>query len=128
MMKIDHIALYCSDLEAQKEFYQTYFHAACGELYHNPRTGFSSYFLSFEDGCRIELMHMPALEETAGDNPRIGLAHFAFNTGSKENVDHLTQELQKAGCPLQSGPRTTGDGYYESCLLDLEGNRIELTI
>lgn len=73
-------------------------------------------------------MHKPVLRASIDEDMCIGYAHLAFNTGSKENVDRMTSQLQQAGCLLLSGPRTTGDGYYESCLLDLEGNRIELTI
>ena len=60
-MRIDHIALCVRDLEAMRDFYIKHFGAAAGELYHNPRTGFSSYFLSFEGGARLELMTRPGL-------------------------------------------------------------------
>lgn len=126
-MRIEHIAMYVEDLERAKDFFETYFGAAPGPLYHNPKTDFRSYFLRFSDGARLEIMHRPAMEE-AKAQVRTGFIHLAFSLGSKEAVDALTRRMKADGYPVISGPRTTGDGYYESCLLDLEGNQIELTV
>lgn len=127
-MKLAHVALYVQDLEGMKAFYTAHFAARANEGYHNPQTGLRSYFLQFDGGVSLELMHRPQLVAAGESGPRVGYAHLAFGTGSKAEVDRLTQRLQQAGCVLQSGPRTTGDGYYESCLLDPEGNQIELTV
>ncbi|MBD5424137.1 MAG: glyoxalase [Allobaculum sp.] len=126
-MKIEHVALYVEDLERAKDFFETWFQATSSAKYHNPKRQFSSYFLSFDDGSRLELMHLPHLADLSKEN-RTGLAHLCFSLGSKEAVNQLTHDLQEAGYSLVSGPRTTGDGYYESCILDGEGNQIELTI
>ena len=127
-MKIEHIAMYVNDLEAAKDFFVTYFQAVPNEGYHNPRTDFRSYFLSFEDGARLELMHKPQMEDGEKTLNRTGLIHIAFSVGSREAVDTLTQRLRSDGYNVISGPRTTGDGYYESCVLALEGNQIEITV
>lgn len=127
-MKIEHAAVYVRDLEGARAFFQTYFGAVSGPLYQNPTTGFSSYFLTFEEGSRLELMTLPGLEVGEGDRPHAGYAHLAFSAGSREAVDQLTGRLRQAGYPVLSGPRTTGDGYYESCIAGAEGLRIEITI
>lgn len=126
-MKIEHAALYVQDLEQARKFFETYFGATSNEMYHNPVRKFSSYFLTFDDGARLEIMNLPELSNPEKDN-RTGFAHLSFSLGSKEAVDTLTQTLREAGYPVTSGPRTTGDGYYESCILDAEGNQIELTV
>jgi lactoylglutathione lyase len=128
-MKIDHIALWTSDLEQMKTFYVDYFGGKAGPRYQNPAKNFSSYFVSFADGCRLELMHKPeiqALQQACGGEYK-GLTHFAISTGSKEAVDYLTNKLATDGYTIAGQPRTTGDGYYESVVLDPEGNRIEIT-
>lgn len=127
-MKIEHIALYVNDLEGAKDFFCRYFGAASNEGYHNPRTDFRSYFLAFDDGSRLELMHKPALEDPEKTPNRTGYIHLAFSTDSRDSVDALTQQLAADGYPTHSGPRTTGDGYYESCVLGFEGNLIEITV
>ena len=127
-MKIEHIALYVNDLEGAKEFFAAYFDAKTNDLYHNTRTGFKSYFLTFEDGARLELMTKPELTDSGDLLSRYGYAHIAFSVGSKEEVDRLTEQLARNGYPVISGPRTTGDGYYESCILGFEGNLIEITV
>ena len=127
-MKIDHIALYVNDLEGAKTFFLTYFEAKANEGYHNSRTDFRSYFLTFADGSRLEIMTKPDLTDSGDLLNRFGYAHLAFATGSKEAVDTLTNKLNAAGYPTISGPRTTGDGYYESCILGFEGNIIEITV
>ncbi len=127
-MRIEHIAMYVNDLEKAKEFFVKYLHAISNEGYHNKTTDFRSYFLSFEDGARLELMNKPVMEDPKKTLTRTGLIHLAFSVGSKEAVDELTAKLKADGYEVLSGPRTTGDGYYESCIVGIEGNQIELTI
>ena len=127
-MKIEHIALYVSDLEKARDFFVTYFQAKSNEGYHNCKTDFRSYFLCFEDGSRLEIMTKPDLTDSGDFLNRFGYAHIAFSVGSKEKVDELTARLALDGYPVYSGPRTTGDGYYESCILGFEGNLIEITV
>lgn len=127
-MKIEHIALYVNDLEKARDFFVTYLGAVSNEGYHNPKTDFRSYFLTFEDGARLEVMTKPDLTDSGDFLNRFGYAHVAFSVGSKEAVDTLTVRLKEAGYPVTSGPRTTGDGYYESCILGIEGNLIEITV
>ncbi|ATA87502.1 glyoxalase [Capnocytophaga gingivalis] len=127
-MKIDHIALYVKDLEESKSFYETYFGAKSNELYHNPKTGLHTYFLTFESGARLEIMWRPNLSERLDKVMNEGFIHFAFSVGSKEAVDALTQKIIDEGYICFSTPRTTGDGYYESVILDPDGNMIEITI
>ena len=126
-MKIEHIALYVNDLEAARDFFTTYLSGKSNDGYHNPRTDFRSYFISFDDGARLELMTKPGMIDQDKPLNRTGYAHIAFSVGSKERVDELTEELRKAGYAVVSGPRTTGDGYYESCIVAIEGNQIEIT-
>lgn len=127
-MKIEHMAIYVNNLERTKEFFIKYFDAKSNEMYHNQRTGFCSYFLSFEDGARLEIMSRSDTVDTEKALTRTGFVHVAFSVGSKEKVDALTLRLREDGYQVISGPRTTGDGYYESCILDLEGNQIEITV
>jgi len=125
-MNLDHVALYVEDLEAMKEFYVRHFGAIANNKYHNQRTGLQTYFLSFEGGARLEIMQRPGMSPRASGEHVLGYTHLAFKVGSVEKVDQLTRDLQDSGCPLLNGPRTTGDGYYESVLSDPEGNLIEL--
>lgn len=127
-MKIEHIAMYVNDLDGTKRFFEKYMGAESNDMYHNPKTGFRSYFLTFEDGARLEIMNKPGMEDTEKFLQRTGFIHIAFSVGSKENVDLLTAQLEKDGYEVISGPRTTGDGYYESCIVAVEGNQIELTV
>ena len=127
-MKIEHIALYVNDLEAARDFFVIYLDGKSNDGYHNPRTGFRSYFIRFDDGARLELMNKPEMEDMEKPLNRTGYAHVAFSVGSKEKVDELTIRLEAAGYEVSSGPRTTGDGYYESCIVAVEGNQIELTV
>jgi lactoylglutathione lyase len=128
-MHIEHIAIWVSDLERVREFYQTYFNMVCGEKYLNPQTQFSSYFLSFPNtSTRLELIHSPNILKSIKPHNITGIAHFSFAVGSAQQVDALTDRLMKDGFPVIAPPRTTGDGYYESEVEDCEGNRIELTI
>ena len=127
-MRIEHAALYVRDLEEARAFFERYFGAVSGPMYHNSRTDFRSYFLSFDGGARLELMTRPQMEEADPAQSRLGYAHLTFSAGSREEVDRLTQRLLQAGYPVLSGPRTTGDGYYESCVAGPEGIPIEITI
>lgn len=127
-MKIEHIALYVNDLKTAREFFVTCLGGTSNEGYHNRTTDFRSYFISFDDGARLELMNKPGLSDPEKSLNRTGYIHIAFSVGSKERVDALTQELRTAGYEVVSGPRTTGDGYYESCVVVIEGHQIELTV
>lgn len=127
-MKTDHIAMYVKDLEGTKQFFERYFNAAANNLYHNEKTGFRSYFLTFGDGARLEIMNRPDMEDAEKALQRAGYIHIAFSVGSKERVDSLTAQLKQDGYEVISGPRTTGDGYYESCIVAIEDNQIEITI
>lgn len=127
-MKIEHIALYVNDLEGARDFFIKYFGAVSNEGYHNSRTDFRSYFLTFTDGARLEIMTRPDLTDSGDLLNRFGYAHIAFSVGSTEAVDSLSAKLSVDGYPVISGPRTTGDGYYESCILGFEGNIMEITV
>ena len=128
MMKIEHIAMYVQDLEKTRDFFVKYFAAKSNAMYHNPNTDFKSYFLSFDDGARLEIMQKPGVEAQTENQMRTGFIHMAISVGSKEQVDKLTETLKQDGYMVTSGPRTTGDGYYESCVVAVEGNLIENTV
>ena len=127
-MRIDHVAMYVKDLERARIFFMRYFHAVSNDVYHNPHTGFRSYFLSFDDGARLEIMTRPQMSDPEKELDRTGYVHLAFSAGSKAAVDELTERLINDGYEVISGPRTTGDGYYESCIVGLEGNLVEITV
>lgn len=127
-MKIEHIAMYVNDIEKAKDFFVKYFEAVPNDGYHNKTTGFRSYFLHFEDGARLEIMHHPEIKDDEKNIRRTGYIHLALSVGSKDKVDELTATLKNDGYEVLSGPRTTGDGYYESCIVDVEGNQIEITV
>ncbi|WP_440587610.1 VOC family protein [Wujia sp.] len=127
-MKIEHIAMYVQDLEKTRDFFVKYFAAKSNAMYHNPNTDFKSYFLSFDDGARLEIMQKPGVEAQTENQMRTGFIHVAISVGSKEQVDKLTETLKQDGYMVTSGPRTTGDGYYESCVVAVEGNLIEITV
>ena len=127
-MKIEHVALYINDLEKARDFFIKYFGGKFNDGYHNKTTDFRSYFISFDDGSRLEIMTRPELAETPKELNRTGFIHLAFSVGSKEKVDELTARLKNDGYEVLSGPRTTGDGYYESCILGIENNQIEITV
>ena len=119
--------MYVNDLEKARDFFINYFNATANDGYHNKTTNFRSYFLTFDDGARLELMYRPDMQDIEKGIRRTGLIHVAFSVGSKEKVDKLTQTLKNDGYEVLSGPRTTGDGYYESCIVGIEGNQIEIT-
>ncbi len=127
-MRIEHIAMYVNDLEAAKDFFIKYFNGISNDGYHNEKTDFRSYFLTFEDGARLEIMSKPFMEDEEKSLNRTGYVHIAFSVGSKEDVECLTEKMRNDGYDVISGPRTTGDGYYESCIVGIEGNQIEITV
>ncbi len=128
-MKIEHIALWADNLELLREFYCRWFNAAASPQYHNPRKGFTSCFLTFPDGItRLELMNTPGITDTEADGLRRGYCHIAISLDSRQKVDETTAAMHREGVTVISGPRTTGDGYYESVIEDPEGNLVELTV
>lgn len=129
-MRIEHIAIWSRNIDVLKAFYIKYFQCTAGTKYVNAKKNFESYFLSFDGGARLEIMQMPSIGNHGGDasGQFLGLTHFAISVGSKETVDSLTERLRKDGYAIVGEPRTTGDGYYESVVLDPEFNRIEITI
>lgn len=129
-MHIDHVALWTRDLEALRAFYEQYFGAQAGAKYANPRTGFASYFLRFEGGARLEIMQMDGIPDSRDDPlaQHTGLIHLAIGVGSEAAVDALSERLRVDGVRVIGEPRRTVDGYYESVVLDPDGNRIEITV
>ena len=127
IMCIEHIAMYVTDLEKTKDFFVKYFNAAVDENYYNKASGFCSYFLSFDGGARLEIMTKPQIQANEKALEHAGYIHIAFRLGSKQAVDELTQRLCEDGYRVVSGPRMTGDGYYESCIAGIEENLIEIT-
>ena len=126
-MTIEHAALYVNDLEAARDFFISFLGGRANSGYHNPKTDFRSYFIAFDGGARLEIMTKPGLADMEKPLNRTGYAHLAFSAGSREKVNELTERLRSAGYEVISGPRITGDGYYESCIVAVEGNQIEIT-
>lgn len=129
-MKIEHIAIMSRNLEDLKAFYETWFQASASEKYINSAKQFESYFLTFSTGTRLELMRSSTIADSNDDGQLhpAGYSHIAFSVGSKSKVDNLTSELEQSGFQILDGPRQTGDGYYESVVLDPDGNRVEITV
>lgn len=127
-MKIEHIAIWTNKLEEMKKFYEQFFDGKSNEKYLNPKKNFESYFIKFKDGARLELMKINPMTEKTSQQPLSGYCHVAYSVGSKEKVDELTNKLRNLGYKITSEPRKTGDGYYESCVLDPDGNTVEITI
>ena len=130
-MRIEHLAIWAKDIEALRAFYLKYFGASSNDRYVNPTKQFQSYFLSFPKGqggtgCRLELMQKPSIPENRNNGEAPGITHFAMTVGSEAGVNELTEKLRSDGFPIVGEPRWTGDGYYESVVLDPEGNRIEI--
>jgi lactoylglutathione lyase len=126
-MKLEHVAIWAVDLEALRAFYEKYFDARSNAKYQNERRRFTSYFLTFPGGGRVELMHQPDIQritDPSSSEEFVGCAHLGVEVGSRAAVDALTKRLQGDGFRLLDGPRLTGDGYYESMVVDPEGNRI----
>ena len=127
-LKIEHIAMYVNDLEAAKVFFVKYLNGTANDGYYNKSTDFRSYFISFDDGARLEIMKKPEMADDEKSLARTGFIHIAFSVGNKKSVDSLTARMKADGYEVISGPRTTGDGYYESCVIGIEGNQIEITV
>lgn len=127
-MYIEHIAMYVIELEKTKDFFIKFFGAKVNDGYYNKKTNFHSYFLTFDCGSRLEIMNKPDVIDERKQLAKTGYIHIAFSVGSKEAVDRLTKEIMADGYDVISGPRTTGDGYYESCIVGIEGNQIEITV
>jgi len=129
-MNIEHIAMWSKDIESLKSFYEKYFNARSNDKYTNSNKRFSSYFLSFDSGTRLEIMQMQSVVDATGSpyDQFIGYTHLAFSVGSEDKVNALTAKLAQDGFEVLDGPRKTGDGYYESVVLDPENNRIEITV
>jgi lactoylglutathione lyase len=129
MTMIRHVAIWVKDLETIRRFYQYYFDAASGEKYTNPSKKFTSCILSFKNGSDLEIMHRPDIQPNKNrDEEYLGWAHIAIGVGSREKVLELTESIRKGGYEVIGEPRMTGDGFFESVVLDPEDNRIEITI
>ena len=129
-MRIEHVAIWTGDLERLKRFYTKYFNCIAGNKYRNESNDFESYFLSFDNGSRLELMQMPSIPHNLND-PKTqyeGIIHIAISVGSKENVIEITEKLRSGEYTILSEPQATGDGYFESCVLDSDENRLEITV
>ena len=128
-MKLEHVAIWCRDLEKMRSFYTEYFNATSNDKYRNPQTGFESYFLTFPRGARLEIMWRQDIPENRNDTigqQHQGLIHMAFDAGTRENVDAMAEKFRADEIPVLRGPRLTGDGYYEFESCDPENNRIEV--
>jgi lactoylglutathione lyase len=124
-LRIEHVGVWVRDLDGVASFYSKYFGARVGELYQNPRKGFASRFLEFDTGARLELMTRTDVTERP-ITEQLGLAHVALTVGDEARVDALAARFVADGRPPDSGPRRTGDGYYECVVRDPEGNRVEI--
>lgn len=124
---LHHVALWVADLERARAFYADVLGGRAGEPYHNARTGFRSYFVSYGPGARVELMSRADVGAADPSVPVLGFAHVALSVGSRAAVDACIAALERAGVAVASRPRQTGDGYYEAVVLDPEGNRVEIT-
>ncbi|MHB8065489.1 MAG: VOC family protein [Ruminiclostridium sp.] len=130
-MKIEHVALWTKNLEESKNFYTEFFNGKPGKKYVSQKEDFKSYFINFDSGTRLEIMQIPSFFLIDLDNSLeqfYGYSHFSFSVGSKANVDQLTEELRARNFKVVSEARSTGDGYYESCILDPDNNRVEITV
>ena len=127
-MHIEHVALYVDDLEKAKDFFIKFFNAASNNGYLNEKTRFRSFFLTFDNGTRLEIVHRPDMNKNEKVTLVTGYNHIAFSVGDEQAVDELTEKLEQEGYPVVSGPRRTGDGYYESCIVGFEGILIEITV
>lgn len=132
-MKLEHMAIWTHQLEELKDFYIRYFSGVSNDKYISDKGFkgcFESYFLSFDTGARLELMKLPSIPQ--GDNingfESTGLTHIAFSVETPEELDNLYTLLKNDGNPIAGEPRMTGDGYYEACILDPDGNRVEITV
>jgi lactoylglutathione lyase len=129
-MTLEHVAIWTNRLEELKKYYETFFGAKSNQKYTNPQKQFESYFLTFESGARLEIMKMPNIPDNQNDTVKkqhLGIIHLAFGVDTMQEVDEKAETLKKAGFPILSGPRKTGDGYYEFETLDPDQNRLEVT-
>jgi len=128
-MRIDHIAIWTQHLDKMRHFYEYYFNGKAGEKYLNPRKNFESYFVEFDSGTRLELMEKLEVDSKLHDDIEnyLGITHFAISTGQRTKVDQLTEQLRSDGYKIIGEPRVTGDGFYESIVLDPDGNKVEVT-
>ena len=129
-MKLEHVAIWTDKLEALKDFYVKYFGGKANDKYTNEKKRFESYFLSFDSGTRLEIMQMPNIPDNVNDRvvaQHKGIIHLAFGVGTKIEVDEKARQLKANGFKILSGPRKTGDGYYEFETLDPDNNRLEVT-
>jgi lactoylglutathione lyase len=129
-MILEHVAIWTNDLERLKDFYVKYFDAVPNNKYINTGKEFESYFLSFKSGARLEIMKMKGVPDNLNDTVQqqhLGIIHLAFGVDTLKDVDAKAEELKADGFPILSGPRKTGDGYYEFETLDPDHNRIEVT-
>jgi lactoylglutathione lyase len=128
-MRINHIAINCFDVTKVTDFFLLYFDTSIGGEYDNPKTGLHSCMLFFTEGStKLELMSWPDISVLSYQSRRQGFTHFSVSVGNRAKVDALTARLKNDGYELKSGPRVTGDGYYESCILGPENIEIEITI
>ncbi|NIG54527.1 VOC family protein [Chitinophaga sp. Cy-1792] len=127
-MGIEHIAIWVANLEHMRLFYIKYFGATSNDLYFNAKKLFYSYFLTFETGPRLEIMHMDTISEQRQQYraQHRGFVHMAFKMGSREAVDDIITTLRQDGYKIIGEPRVTGDGYYEGIFLDPEENIVEV--
>ena len=132
-MKLEHVAIWTHQLESLKDFYVLYFEAIPNDKYISKKDfkgRFESYFLSFDTGARLELMKLSGVPQ--GDNANgfesTGLTHIAFSVETPDKLDLLYKRLKEDGVTIVGEPRMTGDGYYETCVLDPDGNRVEITV
>ena len=125
-MNIEHVAIYVNNLEVEKEFFVKYFNAKASERYKNFRSDFTSYFLTFDNGSRFEIMHRTGMFDPKKEKYRSGYHHIALNVGTEKDVDALTSRIEDDGMVIVAAPRKTGDGYYASIVTDPEGNEIEI--
>jgi lactoylglutathione lyase len=129
-MTLEHVAIWTNQLEILKDYYVKYFHGISNDKYINTNKGFNSYFLSFASGARLELMSMPDIPHNQNDTiqkQHLGIIHLAFGVDTIKEVEEKAKQLKADGFPILSGPRKTGDGYYEFETLDPDNNRIEVT-
>jgi lactoylglutathione lyase len=129
-MILEHVAIWTNNLERLKEYYIKYFNASANDRYQNPKNNFESYFLTFDSGARLELMRIPGLPNNLNDTvtkQHVGIIHLAFGVSTIAEVDAKAKQLERDGFRILSGPRKTGDGYYEFETLDPDNNRLEVT-
>ena len=129
-MTLEHVAIWTKDLEKLRNYYIKYFNAQANDKYINAKNNFESYFLTFDSGARLELMMRPDIPNNMNDTitrQHLGIIHLAFGVDTMTEVQSKAKQLQNDGFTILSGPRKTGDGYYEFETLDPDNNRIEVT-